>query len=177
MYVIQVVPLKVNKTPLSLTCSFSLPPPSCFLPPTKLPKEESELAMFSSCITHSLLGVMRRSPMTPKCHIHGAFSATFPSSCHWPWPLLNAPSSLHSLASAMTLAPWTSADHSDHPFSVPYSPSSFAHVLMLVNPRFYPWSTSFPIAYVLSRYSSTVTYLEAEELPICISSLDLSSEL
>lgn len=152
-------------------------PPSCFLPPTKLPKKSLNLPCSPPVLLiHYLVwwGDLQRllSAISTE-HFLPLFHHLVTGPVHY-WMLL-PPST--PLASAMTLAPWTSADYSDHPFSVPYSPSSFAHVLMLVNPRFYSWSTSFPIAYVLSRYSSTVTYLEAEDLPICISSLDLSSKL
>lgn len=140
--------------PLSLSLTFS--PQSSFL------REESALA-----ITHSafmwlvvLFPQLHRncsywgSPMTLQCHIHRALFCHFSLSVIGTVHYWTSPPSSFPLV-FMTWAPLAASYYSDHPCSVPHSLFSFADVLMLVNPRFYPWPISRPIVYVLPRYIAT----------------------
>lgn len=159
--------------------------PSHLLAAIRAPREESRLAVFSSlCLIHCLvqLGDLLPglpwnhsycgSPMTPKCCIY-LFPSPVTGIVH---SLLNTTSFFLLLgfydrsSLEFFLLLWASLLH------FLYSLSSFAEVLMLANPRFHPWPASLPTIHVLSRYTSTVTYLNAEEFSICISSLGLSSE-
>ena len=156
MYVIQVPPLKINKTPLSLTYAFGLPSLSLSCQSSFL-EEESTLAIFSSYITHSILlhsGVLLswlhgncsywRSPMTLKHHIHGALFCHFSGVCHWHCPLLSPPSFLPSLGFY---------DMSSLDFFLLLCPSLLSSTLPVFlcrcpnggQLRFYPWPASLPI--------------------------------
>lgn len=171
----------MNKTLPVFTCL----PRSCFSSQSSFLREESTLAIaphISLIHKSGSLGFCFHDSMeTAHTGVSNDTGVPYPWSTFLPLFFclsLALPTTEHIPSSLLSLGFYELSGLLPPPLtSPPQFLSSLLPVLRLVSLKFYPWPISIPTAYMLSKYISTLIYLDGEKLSIGISSLNLSSEL